>query len=112
MILPPIRAQSTNMKYPIYIPNIPRIIDALLDQARYRVAYAEIFPEKGGNRPKYHLRNLVRYLHLEKPQQRGKMLSELAERNRREMEVIINTFKRKPLVTLASLQSQELGGHV
>ena len=42
-VLPPTLAQSTNIKYPIYIPTIPRILDALLDQARYRSTYAENF---------------------------------------------------------------------
>ena len=28
-VLPPILAQSTGIKYPIYIPTIPRILDAL-----------------------------------------------------------------------------------
>jgi hypothetical protein len=107
-VLPPTLAQSTDMKYPICIPTVPRILDALLDQARYRVMHAENFPEKLGNRTAYHLRNFVRYLHLEKPQQRERVLPELAERNRGEMETIINKFKRKPLVTLASLQNQEL----
>lgn len=107
-ILPPTLAQSAHMKYPIYIPTIPRIFDALLDQARYRVTYAENFPGKLGNRPKYHLQTSVRYLHLEKPQQRERVLPELAERNRGDMETIINKFKRKPLVTLASLQNKEL----
>jgi hypothetical protein len=110
-ILPPILAQSVqsaNMKYPIYIPTIPRILDALLDQARYRVIYAENFPGKLGSRLGYHLRNFVRYLHLEKPQQQERMLPELAERNREEMKAIMNKFKRKPLVTLASFQNKEL----
>jgi hypothetical protein len=107
-VLPPTLAQSADIKYPIYIPTIPRILDALLDQARYRVTYAENFPGKLGNRPKYHLQTFVRYLHLEKPQQRERLLPELAERNRGEMEEIINKFKRKPLVTLASLQHKEL----
>lgn len=65
-VLPPILAQSTDMKYPISIPTIPRMLDALLDQARCRVIYAENFPGKLGNRPKYHLQDFVRYLHLEK----------------------------------------------
>jgi hypothetical protein len=81
-VLLPTLAKSIDMKHPIYIPTIPRILDALLDQARYRVIYAENFPGKLGNRPSYHLRNFVRYLHLEKPQQR---------------EADINHFKRKPL---------------
>jgi hypothetical protein len=108
MVLPPILAQSAGIKYPIYIPTIPRILDALLDQARYRVTYAKDFPGKLGNRPKYHLQNFVRYLHIEKPQQRERVLPELAERNRGDMEAIINKFKRKPLVTLASFQNKGL----
>jgi hypothetical protein len=81
---------------------------AMLDKARYRVTHPENFPELGTNRPKYHLRNFIRYLHLEKPTQRGKMLLELAERNRGEMEVHLNKFRRKPLVSLAFLRAEEL----
>jgi hypothetical protein len=108
MVLPPILAQSIDMKYPIYIPTIPRMLDAILDQARYRVIYAENFRELLGYRPDYHLRNFVRYLHLEKPQQRGRLLPELVERNRGEMEAIVNKYKRKPLVTLSYFQNKEL----
>ena len=107
-VLPPTLAQSADMKFPVYIPTIPRILDALLDQARYRVTCAENFPGKLGNRPRYHLQTSVRYLHLEKPQQRERLLPKLAERNRGEMEAIINKFKRKPLLTLTSLQHKEL----
>jgi hypothetical protein len=103
-VLPPALAQSANMKFPIYIPTIPRILDALLDQARYRVTYAENFPAKPGNRPKYHLQTFVRYLHLEKPWQRERVLPELAGRNRAETEAIIDKFKRKPLVSSDSLK--------
>ena len=35
------------------------------------------------------------------------MLPQLAERNKEEMEEIFNKFKRKPLLTLASLQTDE-----
>lgn len=108
MVLPPILAQSTDMKYPIYIPTIPRILDALLDQARYRIIHAEKFPGKLGRRLERHLRNFVRYLHLEKPQQRERILVELAERNQEEMIAITHKFKRKPLLTLASLQNKKL----
>lgn len=108
MVLPPTPAQSADVKYPIYIPTVPRILDALLDQARYRVTYAENFPRKLGNRPQYHLGNFVRYLHLEKLQQRERLLPQLAERNQADMEATINKFKRKPLLTLAALQQQEL----
>lgn len=107
MILTEIRSQSADKRDPIYIPSIPRMIDALLDQARYRVMHPEEFPTPG-DRPRYHLRNFIRYLHLEKPTQREKVLPELVERNRGEMEVLLNKYKRKPLVTLASIQAEEL----
>lgn len=103
MFLPPIFSQSACMDYPIYIPTIARILDALLDQASHRVTNAESFPEKKGNRPINHLNTCVRYLHLEKPVQRARVLPELAERNRESMEAIMNKFQRKPLLRLASL---------
>ena len=106
-ILPTIRTQSADKKYPIYIPSIPRMLDALLDQARYRVTHPENLSELGTNRPRYHLHNFIRYLHLEKATQRGKVLPELAERNRGEMELLLDKFQRKPLVTLSSLQADK-----
>jgi hypothetical protein len=33
-VLPPILAQNTDLKYPVCIPTIPRMLDALLGQAR------------------------------------------------------------------------------
>ena len=98
MILPAIRTQSADKKYPIYIPSIPRMLDAQLDQVRYRSTDPENFP-LDSNRPRYHLRNFIRYLHLEKPTQREKVLPELAERNRGELEVLLDKYKRKPLLT-------------
>jgi hypothetical protein len=77
--------------------NNPRMLDALPSQARYRVIYGKL-----GNRSRYYLQNFVRYLRLEKLRQRKRVLPELAEHNLGEMEVIIDKFKRKPLVTLAS----------
>jgi len=106
-ILPTIRTQSADKKHPIYIPSIPRMLDAMLGQARYRVTHPENFPELGTNRPRYHLQNFIRYLHLEKPTQRGKVLPELAERNRGELEVLLDKFQRKPLATLASLHADK-----
>ena len=47
------------------------------------------------------IRNFIRYLHLEKPIQRERLLPELAERNKKDMEEILNKFKRKPLLTSA-----------
>lgn len=95
-------AQSTNLKYPVYIPTTPQMLDALPSQARYCVIYAENPPGKLGDRSRYHLQNFVRHLRLGKPRQRKRVLPELAECNRGEMEMIIDKFKRKPLVTLAS----------
>lgn len=100
MVLPPIHLQSAGMKYPIDIPTIPRILDALLDQARYRATHPEEFSLMSGNRPLYHLQTSVRYLHLEKPQQQERVFSELAERNREKKEEIANKLKRKPLLNV------------
>jgi hypothetical protein len=103
-ILPAIRSQSPDINYPIYIPSIPRMLDAQLDQARFRIQHPNVLHSVLGNRPRYHLGNFIRYLHLEKPMQRKRLLQELSDRNRKEMEVLLDNFKRKPLATLASLQ--------
>lgn len=65
LVLHPILSQSTDSKYPIYIPPILRMINALLDQAQYRVTYAEKIPGMVENRPIYDLNIRARYLHLE-----------------------------------------------
>ncbi|KAI9651713.1 MAG: hypothetical protein M1829_002560 [Trizodia sp. TS-e1964] len=102
-ILPHNPAQSPSMKYPVYIPTIPRMLNALLDQLQCRITYAKKFPGRLGNQPIYHLKNSVRYLHLEKPQQQTRVFPELAERNREDMKAICVKFKRKPLIKLADL---------
>ncbi|MCJ1282490.1 hypothetical protein MMC26_001813 [Xylographa opegraphella] len=56
---------SSAKSVPIFVPSIPRICDAVLDQLRYRTTLAEKFPRHKGNRPAYHLSNFVRYLYLE-----------------------------------------------
>ncbi|KAI9850135.1 MAG: hypothetical protein M1824_003652, partial [Vezdaea acicularis] len=89
---------------PIFVPSIPRICDAVLDQLRYRTTHAENFQGKVGNRPSYHLSNMIRYLYLERLSQRELLLPLLAERNRAEMERRINKFKRKP--TLAMIKKR------
>jgi hypothetical protein len=84
----------------VYTLQVPRLQE--LDQARFRIQH----PNHSvlGNRPRYHLGNFICYLHLEKPMQRKRLLQELADRNRKEMVVLLDKFKRKPLATLASLQ--------
>jgi hypothetical protein len=100
-ILPKTLAQSTESKHPVYAPSIPRFIDALLDQQRYRLAHVETYNygTRRATLPLYHLSNLIRYLHLEKPYQREKLIPELAERNRADMETQLDRYKRKPLLT-------------
>jgi hypothetical protein len=99
-ILPEMLAQSPEPKCPVYVPSIPRFIDALLDQQRYRQAHAETYNYVSilDTLPSYHLSNFIRYLHLEKPHQREKLMPELAERNRADMEARLNRYKRKPLL--------------
>ena len=65
-ILPKFCSQSAEIKDPILIPSIPRMLDALLDQARYRITHPEKNFKLGTNRPRYHIRIFIRYLHLEK----------------------------------------------
>ncbi|KAI9675102.1 MAG: hypothetical protein M1817_001510 [Caeruleum heppii] len=96
-------AQSPESKQPVYIPTIPRLLDSLLDQQRYRKSHAETYQYQPSRwtLPGYHLDNFVRYLHLEKEHQRGKVLPLLAERNRGDMEARMKKFKRKPSADLA-----------
>jgi hypothetical protein len=80
----------TYINDPIYIPSTPRMLDTMLDQVHYCITHPENFPglvDWGpiDNRPRYHLRSFIRYLHLEKLTQREKVLPELAECNREEM---------------------------
>ena len=84
----------------IFVPSIPKICDAVLDQLSYRTTRAENFQRNKGNRPAYHLRNFVRYLYLERRSQQELLLPLLAERNRAEMKRRVNTFKRKPTLAM------------
>jgi hypothetical protein len=93
-IIPKIRSSVKDV--PIFIPSIPKICDALLDQLRYCVTLAENFHGDSGNDPSYFLTKFIRYLYLERPSQRNLLLPLLADRNRGEMELRINKFKRKP----------------
>jgi hypothetical protein len=67
---PPILAQSTDLKYPVYILTTREC------SMRYQVRLAIVSytlktpPGKFGNRSRYHLQNFVRYLRLEKLRQR------------------------------------------
>ncbi|KAI9782357.1 MAG: hypothetical protein M1839_005230 [Geoglossum umbratile] len=100
-ILPNILAQNAESSYPVYVPSIPRLIDALLDQQRYRQTHFETYNYESAldTLSSYHLSNLIRYLHLEKPYQREKLIPQLAGRNRADMETRLDKYKRKPLLT-------------
>ncbi len=97
-ILPKIPSSAKGV--PIFVPSIPIMCDAVLDQLRYRTTHAEDYQGKTGNRPAYHLMNFVRYLYLERQSQRDLLLPLLAERNRAEMEQRIKAFKRKPTLAM------------
>ena len=58
------------MKYPVFIPTIPQVLDVLMDQVRHQVVNTVNFNESGDHRPDAHLKCFLRYLHFEKPQQR------------------------------------------
>lgn len=102
-ILPPRLAQSPGNGYTVYIPTIPRVLDALIDQAPVQCEQFKEAPESA-SRVMNHLRNFVRYLHLDTTRQREIIMGEVSERNRVPMESFIECFKRKPLLSLDSLK--------
>jgi len=73
----------------MYVPSIPSFVNAYLDQVRYRQTHNN-YGSTLSILPCYHLLNLIRYIHLEKPYQREKLFPELAERNRADMEMRMN----------------------
>ncbi|MCJ1470784.1 hypothetical protein MMC07_009431, partial [Pseudocyphellaria aurata] len=98
-----IMEDRVEMKYSSFISKIPRILNALPDQARYLITHAEKYPSGDVNRPIYHLTNCVPYFHIDKPQQLERMLPELAGRDREMTEAVFDICKCKPLFMLASL---------
>ena len=91
-------SQRLRSNHTLYIPKIPQLIDSYLDQYRYHLEHRQ----KNNNSytyslAKYHIRNFVRYLHLEKAYQREKLIPLLKERNRTNMNTILDKYKRKPL---------------
>ena len=93
-LLPPVLSSARAV--PIFVPSIPDICDAIIDQLRYRSNHPENYDGKQGNRPSYHLRNFIRYLYLDREVQQDLLLPLLNERNRAEMEKRARTFMRKP----------------
>lgn len=95
--------QTSKLRTQIFVPSIPQIINACLDQVRYRTVHPEIFTISS-NRSVYHLQTFTRYLLLKEEKQQEKLLQELPKHNQADMKVHIARFKRKPLVTLSSLR--------
>ncbi|KAI9814520.1 MAG: hypothetical protein M1826_002193 [Phylliscum demangeonii] len=98
-MLHPVMAQTAGCRRPIYIPSIPVFIDAFLDQGRHRLAHPENYLDMKASLPLYHISNFIRYLFLENGYRRDRILSKLAPRNRPDMEIRMNRYKRKPLYT-------------
>ncbi|KAI9827947.1 MAG: hypothetical protein M1826_006143 [Phylliscum demangeonii] len=105
-LLYPVVAQTAGCARPVYIPSIPVLIDALLDQERHRLAHPEIYPAGMGSFPLYHISNFIRYLYLEKGYRRDRILSKLALRNRPDMEIRMNRYKRKPVLKLSDIRTR------
>ncbi|EEQ89584.1 hypothetical protein RJZ56_000232 [Blastomyces dermatitidis] len=110
-ILPRNLAQRENSS-PLFIPTISRMIDALLDQERYRQEHGKIvFGDNKeiingnvlANRPAEHITSFVKCLYLERPQQRAKLLPHISSHNLSTMEARLARFRRRPTIVLDSL---------
>ena len=104
-ITPDLLDQRPEHRHPIYVPPPPRLIDSLLDRYQYCTQHPELYqtPAQAGKLASYHLSNFIRYLYLELPYQRRKVIPELAQSSRAAMISRLDRNKRKPVVTLAGL---------
>ena len=105
MIVPKILSSSRGV--PVFVPSIPKMCNALLDQLAYLTNRKEDFSWKGA-RPEYNLRNFIRYLYFERQSQLEVLLPQLAERNRTEMERRAKAFKRKPTLAMVKESMREI----
>jgi hypothetical protein len=96
-LVPRTLSQSPGSEYPIYIPSIPCLIDAFLDQYRYRQAHVENYYYKSTSTclPSIHLTRFIRHLHLARPYQWEKLIPQLSEHNRADMEARLDKYKMK-----------------
>ncbi|KLJ11238.1 hypothetical protein EMPG_13477 [Blastomyces silverae] len=110
-ILPRNLAQRENSS-PLFIPTISRMIDALLDQERYRQEHRQsgfgdnmenINGNVLANRPAEHITSFVKCLYLERPQQQAKLLPHISSHNLSTMEARLARFRRRPTIVLDSL---------
>jgi hypothetical protein len=123
----PTASASPSAKSPeagaIYIPTIPRIVDSLMRQHQRRVTFharkqreadgvnagcrgaAGYFPSL----PMYHVECMIRYLHLERADQRLLLLPQLAPDTRQAFEARLDQYWRKPVITLANITNLPRG---
>ena len=88
--MPPYLARSSQ-RVPIWIPTVPRLLDALINQAQFQEE-----KEGCGLEPLIHISNFIRYLFLEEQQQRKRILPKLSSRNGNFLEARLGRYIRKP----------------
>lgn len=95
IILHKVRARSDHCRVPIFIPSIPRFLDAELDRYQYNIERKMRNP----NPPfvltePIHALQLIHHLHLDLQCEMSQMLRELAPRHRPMMERLVGVFVR------------------
>lgn len=98
LILPNLpRGKSADNTTPIFIPSIPAFLDALVDQIRlYKEGCKPALAFYAG----WQLDNLTRYLYLELPHQKNRILFEVEVRNDGYLEQHFRNYKRKPFYVI------------
>ncbi|KGQ00649.1 hypothetical protein PAAG_12696 [Paracoccidioides lutzii Pb01] len=100
----PERLGQRNNTSPIFIPTIPQMIDALLDQDRYHHDHAgDSNFNILASQPAEHIMGSVRSLYLEHPTQQQKVLPHLTSNNLSGMEAKLAGFKLRPAIMLDNL---------
>ncbi|KAK3170835.1 hypothetical protein OEA41_002919 [Lepraria neglecta] len=91
-----VSARSKDCRVPIFVPTIPRFLDA--DISRWRHDMENLPPAQqywGGK--SQHTTYLIRYLFLDQEKLLERILLELSERNRNELRKMCETYVRKPV---------------
>lgn len=87
------RVELPDPKSPFFVPTIQAHLNACLDQLRKYEddgSKGELVADASFN-----IRNYIRYLFLERPHQREKIMSKVCDRNKKLMEDRLNRYKRK-----------------
>lgn len=109
--VPEIKARSERCRIPIFIPSIPKFLDADLDRYRDNVD-KKLLDKKLLDKDfvltkPLHALQLVRQLLLDLPRQRNLILAEMAPRNLAMMAHLIDTYIRRPTALLSFTPEQE-----